>query len=298
MLKPTRATAVRRSAILRSEGLSAAEFAMFMSLAASTGSEPTTSTTVSLLALSSESARCRRTTTSGTDGRSTCPCDNSFASAFTKPKVTVFGKRAADRRRDFRGAHVPSAWRSEAISACDSASAAPQARRIEFHAARGRHGEEQHLFHARIGTERGERVAHREHVGEIGGALVLTLLVLGGGDRGDDLLRHVPVAQDGLRDAAVPFGHDALVAGRIGQQRRKAPRARQQVELADAVQQSGQQRGVGVDAGESSWRRRGSPRRRAPSGATARSTAHRVPCTLPRAAAATWRRRSWRCAPC
>ena len=48
MLKPTRATAMRRSAILRPDVFSAAEFAMFMSLPASMGSEPTTRTTISL----------------------------------------------------------------------------------------------------------------------------------------------------------------------------------------------------------------------------------------------------------
>ena len=91
MLNPTRATAMRRSAILRPEVLSAAEFAMLSSLLASTGSEPSTFTTVSLLTFSSASARCILRTMSGTDGRSTLPCDNSCASALTKPNTTVFG---------------------------------------------------------------------------------------------------------------------------------------------------------------------------------------------------------------
>jgi hypothetical protein len=91
MLKPTRATAMRRSAIFLPDVLSAAEFAMLRSLLASTGSEPSTLTTVSLLTFSSASARCILSTMSGTDGRSTLPDDSSCASAFTKPNTTVLG---------------------------------------------------------------------------------------------------------------------------------------------------------------------------------------------------------------
>ena len=91
MLKPTRATAMRRSAILRPEVFSAAEFAMLSSLLASIGSEPSTFTTVSLLTFSLASARCTLITISGTDGSSTLPFDNSCASALTKPNTTVFG---------------------------------------------------------------------------------------------------------------------------------------------------------------------------------------------------------------
>ena len=91
MLKPTRATAMRRSAILRPDEFNAAEFAMFMSLPASIGSEPTTRTTISFETLSSDSVFCSLSTMSGTEGNSTCPCDNSAASAFTNANTTVFG---------------------------------------------------------------------------------------------------------------------------------------------------------------------------------------------------------------
>ena len=64
---------------------------MLSSLPASIGSEPSTFTTVSLLTFSSASARCSLMTMSGTDGSSTRPCDNSCASALTKPNTTVFG---------------------------------------------------------------------------------------------------------------------------------------------------------------------------------------------------------------
>ncbi len=117
MLNPTRATAMRRSAILRPEQFSAAEFAMFMSLPASMGSEPTTRTTVSLETFSSDSVFCSLITMSGTDGSSTWPCDNSLASAFTKPNTTVFGNaRVSTVDAASALTHAPSACRSEEIS--------------------------------------------------------------------------------------------------------------------------------------------------------------------------------------
>jgi hypothetical protein len=79
----------------------------------------------------------------------------------------------------------------------------------------------------RLGTESDQRGARSQHVGEVDGAGVLTLEVLAGTDRLDDLGVHVPVAQDGLCHAQMVFGLDAFDRRVIVDQRRISGHARQ-----------------------------------------------------------------------
>ena len=160
MLNPTRATAMRRSAILRPEVFSAAEFAMLSSLPASTGSEPSTFTTVSLLTFSSASARCILSTMSGTDGRSTLPCDNSWRQRLDEAEHHGVRDRARlDRAGGFRCAHTLSACRNASISSRDSASAGAAGGGIQPQAARGGHAGKRHLLGLRRRAQRDQRGA-------------------------------------------------------------------------------------------------------------------------------------------
>src|SRR5208282_1885365 len=83
-----RLMAVRRSVIALPVVFSEAEFEMRIKRAAKAGSDPTTLTTFSSVEFGSERMRRTRTTTSGKDGKSTRPADNSAASERTNPKAT------------------------------------------------------------------------------------------------------------------------------------------------------------------------------------------------------------------
>jgi hypothetical protein len=87
MLKPIRATAVRRSVTVLPLKFSAAEFEICSRRAARAGSEPITRTTLSGVTLSSASTLRTRSAISGKLGRSTLPLDSSAANDCTNAKA-------------------------------------------------------------------------------------------------------------------------------------------------------------------------------------------------------------------
>ena len=276
---------------------------MVRSLPASMGSEPITRTTVSLLTLSSDSVFCRRTTISGTDGRSTCPCDSSVASAFTKENTTVFGSARASTvdvtevasttlmssapaaaKRSPRGTRPARGCKRAASSFMRRAAGIP---RNNISSGRG------------SGPSAASAPATASTSVEIGGALVLALAVLARGHRVDDVVRQLPVAQDGLRRAGRAIRPPG--AGRC--RRRPAPRGiarRASVDRACRRSAAGRRASavsalIWVKRCATTWHM----------AATCADCCHRLaqraralPCRPRRGAAATWRRRSPRCAPC
>ena len=166
---------------------------------------------------------------SGTDGRSTLPCDNSCASAFTKPNTTVFGiARDSIVLVASALAHTLSACRSASISSRDSASAARAGVGIQPQAARGGHAGKANLLGLRLRPERDQRGAGRRARRSRSMAPACSRARFAtGADRLDDLGVHVPVAQDGLRHAQVIFGCDAVERRIVREQRGIARRARQ-----------------------------------------------------------------------
>ena len=94
--KPRRVTAARSSVTGLPPGLSAAEFAIDSTRVASTGSAPSTRTTRSALAPSSDSTFCTRNATSGKLGSSIVLEDSSVASSRTNSNASMLASRCMD----------------------------------------------------------------------------------------------------------------------------------------------------------------------------------------------------------
>ena len=71
-------------------------------------------------------------------------------------------------------------------------------------------------------------------------------------DRFGDVLGKAPVLDDRLADVGMPVAHDLRQRGRVLEQAAVTVGARQDVDLADVVQQAREHRLVGVDAGSAS----------------------------------------------
>src|SRR5882757_7129924 len=251
---PTRDTAVRKSVTRAPAGFRAAELAIRTIWEANTGSLPNTLTMRLASAFSSARTFCMRITMCGNPGSSILPPDSSEASAWTNVKATSAspscttlggGEDFCARLMGSRsGAQRLSQGVDLVLGLVDELFVG---RAVDLHPLAGADVVHVELDVLRMILECGQEVSYRDDVRQVHRARVDPLQVLEVAHGRDDFFRHFPVFQERLGNGAVPVADDAGVDRLIREQARVLGRACQDVELADAVQQSGEQRRVGID---------------------------------------------------